>query len=98
MVFDLGAQWTEETLGARLSTLNSFVVALQGKNEETPRRMIMSAPEYVICMECETPCYIFEWSDGCLTEAVCEACANDDINQFATEEEYDALAMASSEH
>ncbi len=55
----------------------------------------MSAPEYVICMERESPCYVFEWKDGGLTEAMCEACANDDISQFATEDEYDALAMAS---
>ena len=24
----------------------------------------MSSPEYLICLECETPCYVFEWEDG----------------------------------
>jgi hypothetical protein len=51
-------------------------------------------PDYVICLECETPVYIFEWKDGSVTEALCELCGNDDIAQFATEDDYDALAMA----
>ena len=24
----------------------------------------MASPEYLICLECETPCYVFEWEDG----------------------------------
>jgi hypothetical protein len=49
-------------------------------------------PDYVICLECETPCYVFEWKDDKTTEAFCEICGNDDISSFATEEEYEELA------
>lgn len=52
----------------------------------------MPAPEYLICLNCETPCYVFEWTDGELTEAICGACGNEDVEQFATDEEFDALS------
>lgn len=48
-------------------------------------------PEYLICLSCETPCYVFEYADGEVKEAVCEACGNDDPEQFISEEEYDLL-------
>lgn len=51
----------------------------------------MDSPEYVICLNCETPCYIFEWSDGKLTEVVCDTCGEDDPDTFATEEEFEAM-------
>jgi hypothetical protein len=47
----------------------------------------MANPDYVICLDCETPCYVFEWEDGKITEALCAACGNDDIDQFALPEE-----------
>ena len=52
----------------------------------------MASPDYVICLECETPCYVFEWEDGHLTEALCQSCGNDDLEQFALPEELDDLA------
>jgi hypothetical protein len=52
----------------------------------------MPAPEYLICLNCETPCYVFEYKDGELREAVCEACGNDDTEQFVTADEFDALS------
>ncbi len=52
----------------------------------------MPAPEYLICLNCETPCYVFEWKEGELEEALCEACGNDDTEQFATADEFDALS------
>jgi hypothetical protein len=52
----------------------------------------MPAPEYLICLNCETPCYVFEWKEGELEEALCEACGNDDPEQFSTAEEFDALS------
>ncbi len=48
-------------------------------------------PDFLICIECETPCYLFEWSSGVVTEALCEVCGNDDPDQFATPEDFDAL-------
>ena len=52
----------------------------------------MSAPDYVLCLECDSPCYLFEWKDGKVTEAMCQ-CGNDDPAGFATEDDYEALAM-----
>ena len=37
----------------------------------------MAAPEYLICMECETPTYVFEWAGGKVIEAMCPVCGND---------------------
>jgi translation initiation factor 2 beta subunit (eIF-2beta)/eIF-5 len=48
-------------------------------------------PEYVMCLECETPSYVFEWEEGRITEILCEQCGNDDPEQFVTGEEYDQL-------
>ncbi len=52
----------------------------------------MPAPEYLICLNCETPCYVFDYKDGELQEAVCEACGNEDTEQFVTADEFDALS------
>ena len=52
------------------------------------------APEYLICLNCETPCYIFDWEGGVLTSVFCEACANDDIDQFMSEEDFESLTSA----
>jgi len=49
-------------------------------------------PDYLICLECESPCYIFEWKNGVVVEATCTVCGNEDIESFATEDEYEALA------
>lgn len=51
----------------------------------------MSAPDYLICLNCESPCYNFEWGDNGATEALCEVCGNDEVDQFVTEEDFDAI-------
>lgn len=51
----------------------------------------MSAPDYVVCLDCETPCYVFEWRDDALREALCVACGNDDVDAFATPAELEEL-------
>ena len=51
----------------------------------------MDEPDYLICIECETPCYIFEWRGTRLIEAVCESCGNDDTESFATPDEWEAM-------
>ena len=51
----------------------------------------MEEPEYLICVNCETPCYTFEWQNGRLTEAECMACGEDEPDVFITEEEYEAM-------
>lgn len=52
----------------------------------------MSIPDYIVCLECESPCYVFEWKEGKAIEALCEVCANDDPELFATPDDFDALA------
>jgi hypothetical protein len=47
----------------------------------------MASPDYLVCLECETPCYEFEWVDGEIKEAVCRTCGNEDPEQFATPED-----------
>jgi len=50
-------------------------------------------PDYVICLECESPIYVFEWKGGIIKEAICEICGNEDPQQFATEDEYEDLSL-----
>lgn len=57
----------------------------------------MSEPEYIICLACESPTYVFEWRDGKIAEAVCEVCGNDELDQFATEEELEELDVPLTE-
>ena len=47
----------------------------------------MDEPEYLICLQCETPTYQFEFSDGKLVAVVCNTCGNDDVSDFMTEAE-----------
>ena len=52
----------------------------------------MPAPDYLICLECETPTYVFEWSEEKVSEALCARCGNEDPVLFLTEEEFEALS------
>jgi hypothetical protein len=48
----------------------------------------MDEPEYLICLQCETPTYQFEYdSKGHLLTALCQTCGNDDPTDFMTEAE-----------
>ena len=48
----------------------------------------MSEPEYLICLQCETPTYQFEYdTNGKLIQAVCTTCGSDDVSDFMTEAE-----------
>ena len=51
----------------------------------------MDEPDFLICINCETPCYIFEFKDGRITEAFCQACGADETDNFMTQEEFEAL-------
>ena len=52
----------------------------------------MDEPEYLICLQCETPTYQFDYAGGKLSAVVCTACGNDDVSDFATEAEYDEMS------
>lgn len=54
----------------------------------------MDAPEYLICLNCETPCYSFEWRHGLLQEVLCLVCGNENRDEFMTEEDYDSMVSA----
>lgn len=54
----------------------------------------MEAPEYLLCLNCESPCYAFEWTDGEITDPFCEVCGEEAPEQFMTEEEYEAMMTA----
>jgi len=47
----------------------------------------MDEPEYLICLQCETPTYQFEFERGKLIQAVCNTCGADDPSDFVTEAE-----------
>jgi translation initiation factor 2 beta subunit (eIF-2beta)/eIF-5 len=51
----------------------------------------MSEPEFLICLQCETPTYQFEWEDGKVTVVMCNTCGADDPTEFMTEAELDEL-------
>lgn len=53
----------------------------------------MNTPDYLLCLECESPVYVFEWLEDHVVEAVCTVCGNDDLAAFATESEYEDLAL-----
>jgi hypothetical protein len=50
-----------------------------------------SEPEFLICVDCQTPCYTFEWKNEKLAEATCIACGADDLETFMTQEDYEAM-------
>jgi hypothetical protein len=49
----------------------------------------MSEPEYLICLQCDTPTYQFEWDQEKekLVSAICNTCGADDLSDFVTESE-----------
>ena len=51
----------------------------------------MAAPEYLICLDCETPCYDFEWHRDKVTEILCAVCGNEDVDRFVTGEDFDSM-------
>jgi hypothetical protein len=51
----------------------------------------MAAPEYLVCINCESPCYVFEWKDEAPTDVLCEVCGNEDVEEFLTPEDFDTL-------
>lgn len=48
-------------------------------------------PEYLICIECESPTYAFEWTKEKIMSILCEVCGNDDPAEFVTESEYEDM-------
>ena len=49
-------------------------------------------PDYLICLQCETPTYQFEYITVNLATIVCATCGADDPADFMTEAEYEEQA------
>lgn len=50
----------------------------------------MSEPDFLICLVCETPTYVFEYDEqGRLRSALCSTCGNDERSEFVTEQEFE---------
>lgn len=47
----------------------------------------MSEPDYLICLQCETPTYQFEYDNGKVIQALCSKCGTDELSDFMTEVE-----------
>lgn len=58
----------------------------------------MGIPDYIICLECESPIYTFEWDAGRIREALCTTCGNDQPTMFSTEEEYEEMSASTESH
>lgn len=56
----------------------------------------MDTPDYIICLECEDPVYVFDWDGSRVTDAICTTCGNNNQLRFSTEEEW-GESMASEE-
>lgn len=57
----------------------------------------MAEPDYIICLECESPLYVFDWRDERILGAVCMTCGNEDPALFATEEQLEELSGGSDD-
>jgi hypothetical protein len=53
----------------------------------------MAQPEYLVCLECDSPCYVFEWRNDKPYEILCEACGNEDPEVFVRPEDIDDLDL-----
>ncbi|MEO8216991.1 MAG: hypothetical protein ABI718_07905 [Acidobacteriota bacterium] len=53
---------------------------------------MIDEPEFMVCLNCDSPSYAFEWSRGKAVTVICEICGNDDPEEFVTENEYDEMS------
>jgi len=43
--------------------------------------------DFLICRNCQTPCYVFEMEAGRIQDAQCLVCGNDSANEFTIGDE-----------
>lgn len=53
----------------------------------------MAQPDYLVCLECDSPCYTFEWRNDKAYDLLCESCGNEDPDLFVRPEEVDDLDL-----
>jgi hypothetical protein len=64
---------------------------LEKHSNGSRKERILAIPEYLICLNCESPTYVFEWKNDEVVEAYCEVCTSEETDQFLTQEEFDTL-------
>ena len=53
--------------------------------DQPPRKPLLDTErdvDYLVCRQCNSPCYSFEMEKGKLTEAQCAVCGNEDLILF----------------
>jgi hypothetical protein len=58
----------------------------------------MEAPDYIICLECESPVYVYDWDGNRITDAICTTCGNGTMERFSTEEDYAEMMYSEDRH
>jgi hypothetical protein len=38
--------------------------------------------DFLVCKQCNTPCYVFEMGQGAVADAQCLVCGNEDTSRF----------------
>ncbi len=61
-------------------------------------KLNLVSPDYLICCDCESPIYTFEWKDGAPKDVLCEVCGNEEDEMFLTEEQFEAYAHSDKWH
>ena len=54
----------------------------------------MSEPEFLICLNCDSPNYTFEWLNDKVVTIICTTCGNEDPLDFLSETEYEELSSS----
>lgn len=49
----------------------------------------MSEPDFLVCLVCDTPTYIFEYKDDKVVSGICSTCGNEDKSEFITDKEWE---------
>ena len=80
-----------EIIGVRIGAPHAHTdpFASLGLTATVSSLLPMSEPEYLICLQCETPTYQFEYDvdKEKVISAICNTCGADDLTDFVTESE-----------